>query len=176
MSLRRAALFGAAGLAAWLLTGAAAAEEWRAFAATWSLAGSRTTLATQARPAAVVHASGTLVITKGDVIGRGFFGELIGLDDGGTLLVGRAVLTDAKGEKVFVTLRAQPLGTGRTATGTITGGTGRWTGLEGDFTFSWESVVESDDDEIHAFTVNVEGRARKGTPAPKSAAPGEPPQ
>ena len=111
------------------------------------------------------------MITKGDVVGRGFLGEVIGFDDGGTLLVGRAVFTDERGEKVFATLKAQPLATGRTATGTITGGTGRWTGLEGDFTFSWKSVVESEDDEFHAFTVNVEGRARKATPAPKPPAP-----
>ncbi len=76
-------------------------------------------------------------------------------------------------------MKAQPLGTGHTATGTITGGTGRWTGFEGDFTFSWKSVVESEEDQIQAFTVNVEGRARKATPAPPKApepAPSEAPK
>ena len=100
MRLRRTALLAAAGAAACLLASAAAAEEWRSFSATWALAGTRTTLPTEgARPAAIVHASGTLVITKGETLGRGFLGELIGFDDGGALLVGRAVFTDEKGER-----------------------------------------------------------------------------
>ena len=110
------------------------------------------------------------------MIGRGFFGEVIGFDDGGTLLVGRAVFTDAQGDKVFATLKAQPLGTGRTAAGTITGGTGRWAGLEGDFTFSWKFVVEAGDDEFQAMAVNVEGRARRAPPKPSAPAPAEAPK
>ena len=162
MRSRRAALLTAVGVAATLLASAAAAEEWRPFSATWALSGRRTSLPTEgARPAAIVHATGSFVITKGETLGRGFLGDLVGFDDGGTLLAGRAVFTDERGEKVFATFKAQPLATGRTATGTITGGTGRWTGLEGDFTFSWKSVVESEDDQIHAFTANVEGRARR---------------
>ena len=91
---------------------------------------------------------------------------MIGFDDGGTVLVGRAVFTDERGDKVFATLKAQPLGAGRTAAGTITGGTGRWAGLEGDFTFSWKFVVEAGDGDFQAMTVNVEGRARRGSPPP----------
>lgn len=174
MRSSRAAVLGAA-LAVCLLAARARAEDGRPFSATWTLAGTRTSVATEgARVAAVVHASGSFVITRGETLGRGFLGELIGFDDGGALLVGRAVFTDERGEKVFATLKAQPLGTGRTATGTITGGTGRWTGLEGDFTFSWKSVVESGDNEIHALTVNVEGRVRRAPP--KAAAPTEAPK
>jgi len=172
----RTALLAAAGLAACLLAGPAAGEEWRPFSATWALAGKRTMLATEgARSAAVVRASGSLVITKGDVIGRGFYGEVIGFDDGGTLLVGRAVFTDAQGDRIFATLKAQPLGAGRTATATITGGTGRWAGLEGDLTFSWKFVVESGDEDFDAMAVNVEGRARRAPPKP-SPAPAEAPK
>ena len=170
MRSRRAALLAAAGAAAYLLASVAAAEEWRPFSATWALAGKRTSLPTEgARRTAIVHATGSLVITKGDVVGRGFFGEVIGFDDGGTLLVGRAVLTDAQGDRIFATLKAQPLGTGRTATATITGGTGRWAGLEGEFTFAWKFVVETGEDDFDAVTMNVEGRARRAEP--KAAAP-----
>jgi hypothetical protein len=180
MKFRRAAFLAAMGVAATLLAPAVAAEgaeDWRPFSATWALAGTRTTLPTEgARPAALVHASGTLVITKGETLGRGFFGDVIGFDDGAYVLVGRAVFTDERGEKVFATLKAQPLATGRTAAGTFTGGTGRWSGLEGDFTFSWKSVVESEGDEIHAFTVNVEGRARRAPPKAAAPAPPETPK
>jgi hypothetical protein len=69
-------------------------------------------------------------------VGRGFLGEIIGFDDGATLIVGRAVLTDEKGNRIYCFLRTEPLGTGRKATGTITGGTGRFAGLEGTFEFA----------------------------------------
>lgn len=172
----RVALLGAAGLAACLLAGAAAAEEWRPFSGTWNLSGRRTSLPTEgARAAAIVHASGSFVVTRGDTLGRGFYGEVIGFDDGRALLVGRAVLTDAEGDRIFAILKAQPLGAGRTAAATITGGTGRWAGLEGEFTFSWKFVVGAGDEEFQAMAVNVEGRARRASPAP-APAPAEPPK
>ena len=176
MNLRRATLLAAAGLAVYLLAAPAAAEEWRPFTATWTLSGRRTALPTEgARPAAVVYASGSFVVIRGDTLGRGFFGEVIGFDDGGSVLVGRAVFTDERGDKLFATLRGQPLGPGRTATGMITGGTGRWVGLDGDFKVSWKFVVEAGDEDLHAMAVNVEGRARHGSPAP-APTPSEPPR
>ena len=174
MSFRRTALLALGVLLAALGAAPPGPEEWRPFAATWTLSGRRTTIPTEGeRPAAVVHASGSFVVTRGETLGRGFFGEVIGFDDGGSLLAGRAVFTDERGDKVFATLKAQPLGTGRSATGTITGGTGRWSGLEGEFTFSWKFVVEAGADEFQAMSVNVEGRARR---TPPKAAMAEPPR
>jgi hypothetical protein len=167
MRLRRTALLALGVLALALGAAVSGAEEWWPFTANWTLSGRRTALPTEgARPAAIVYASGSFVVTRGDTLGRGFFGEVIGFDDGGALLVGRAVFTDERGDKVFALLKAQPLGTGRTAAGTITGGTGRWAGLEGDFTFSWKFVVGAGDGDFQAMAVNVEGRARRGSPAP----------
>jgi hypothetical protein len=175
MNLGRATLLAVASLAVYLLAAPAAAEEWRPFTATWTLSGHRTALPTEgARPAAVVFASGSFVVTRGDTLGRGFFGEVIGFDDGGSVLIGRAVFTDERGDKVFATLRGQPLGPGRTAEGTITGGTGRWAGLEGDFKFSWKFVVGAGDEEFQAMAVNVEGRAQRGSPAPAPTPPEAP--
>ena len=174
MRLRRTALLALGVLALALGAAVSGAEEGRPFTATWTLSGHRTALPTEgARSATIVYASGSFVITRGDTLGRGFFGEVIGFDDGGTVIIGRAVFTDERGDKIFATLKAQPLGTGRSATGTITGGTGRWSGLEGEFTFSWKFVVEAGADEFQAMAVNVEGRARR-TP-PKAPAP-EPPR
>jgi hypothetical protein len=178
MKSLRTALLGAA-VAACLLAGAAGAEEWRPFSGTWTLAGKRFSLPTEGpRRASVIHASGSLVITKGETLGRGFYGEVVGFDDGETLLVGRAVFTDSIGQKIFATLKAQPLGGDRTATATITGGTGRWSGLEGTFTFSWRFVVETGEEDFDALAVNLEGRVRRASaPAPgQSPAPGEAPK
>jgi hypothetical protein len=134
---------------------------WRPFKATWTLSGTRHLLPTEgARPAGIVHLTGPLAVTSGEGLGRGFLGEVIGFDDGTTLLVGRAVLTDEKGDRIYCSLKAEPVGTGRKATGTITGGTGRYVGLQGTFGFAWQYVVDTGSEEISGHTMNFEGRTR----------------
>ena len=81
-------------------------------------------------------------------------------------LVGRAVFTDEQGDKVFATLKAQPLGTGRTATGDDHGRNGAVGRPRGRLHVLVEVRRRIRRRPIHAFTVNVEGRARKATPAP----------
>jgi hypothetical protein len=139
-----------------------ASDGWRPFTATWTLSGERHLLPTGGeRPAAIVRLTGPLTLTSGEGLGRGLLGEVIGFDDGGDLLAGRAVFTDDKGAHIFCSLRADPIGTGRRATATITGGTGRFAGLEGEFTFAWQYVVEAEG-EFALRAVNVEGRTRRG--------------
>ena len=109
-----------------------APDGWRPFTATWTLSGQRTLLATEGeRPASIVHLTGPFDLTSGEGLGRGLLGEVIGFDDGGTLLVGRAVFVDERGDRIFCTVKAEPIENGRKATATITGGTGRFAGLEG---------------------------------------------
>ena len=144
----------------------AEADGWRPFTATWTLSGERALLATEGeRPASIVHLTGPLTITGGEGLGRGLLGEVIGFDDGGKLIAGRAVFTDEHGDRIFCTLEAQPIGTGRRATATITGGTGRFAGLEGTFSFAWQYVVDAGSGEISGRAVNLEGRTRRGPPA-----------
>jgi hypothetical protein len=146
-------------------------EGWRAFKATWTLTGQRQVLPTEgARPAAIVYLTGPLVVTNGEGLGRGFLGEVIIFDDGGTLVVGRAVLTNRQGDRIFSAMKAEPVGTARKATGTITGGTGRYAGLEGTFDFSWQYVVSPESGEIDGRIENIEGRTRL-VPPPKREAP-----
>ncbi len=142
--------------------GAQPADAWRPFSGTWSLTGERHAVATEGpHRAAIVHVSGSLVLSAQGDLGPGLSGEAVGYDDGAGLLTGRAVFTDAHGDRVFATLKAESIGTGRRATGTITGGTGRFAGLEGEFTFSWQYVVEPESGEIALRAVNLEGRARR---------------
>ena len=136
-------------------------EGWQPFTATWTLSGERQRLATEGmRPASILHLSGPLTITSREGPGRGFLGEVIGFDDGETLLVGRAVFVDERGDKIFCTLKAQPIGSGRRVKAVITGGTGRFAGLEGDFSAQWQYMVEQESDQVSLRTVNVEGRTR----------------
>jgi len=148
-----------------------AVDGWRPFKASWTLSGTRQLLPTEgARPAAIIHLTGPLAVTGGEGLGRGFLGEVIGFDDGGTFIVGRAIFTDAKGDRIYGYLRTEPIGTGRKATGTITGGTGRYAGLEGSFDFAWQYVVAPESGEISGRIANIEGRTRQ-VPPPRSEAP-----
>jgi hypothetical protein len=147
-----------------------AADGWRPFTATWTLSGDRALLPTEGeRPASIVHLTGPFTLTSGEGLGRGLLGEVIGFDDGGRLLAGRAVFTDEHGDRIFCTLSAEPIGTGRLATATVTGGTGRFSGLEGKFTLAWQYVVDTEGGQISGRAVNVEGRTRRAAhPAGKA--------
>ena len=144
-----------------------AADGWRPFTATWTLTGHRDVLPTEGeRPASVVNLSGPLTLTSGEGLGRGLLGQLIGFDDGGTMLVGRAVFTDEHGDHVYAAVSAQPIGAGRKATATLTGGTGRFAGIEGSFSFSWEYVLHPESGDIDGRITDLQGRTRIGRSAP----------
>jgi hypothetical protein len=143
----------------------APSAEWRAFEGSWSVSGRRETVAVEGgAEAAVVELRGAVSLTRGDGLGRGFHGQVIGFDDGQGVSLGRAVWTDAQGDRIFSRLKGEPLETGRRILGTITGGTGRYEGLEGEYAFAWQYVVAAEDGVIQGRAVRLEGRVRrKGT-------------
>ena len=142
--------------------GAPAAESWREFRGTWSASGRRQTVATEGgAQAAIVEISGAVVLASGEGLSRGFRGEAIGFDDGLGLSFGRAVWTDENGDRIFSRLKGEPPQTGRTIVGTITGGTGRYAGLEGEYSFTWQYVVAAEDGGIQGRAVHLGGRVRK---------------
>jgi hypothetical protein len=116
------------------------------FQGSWSASGRRHTLPTEgSRTAALVQLSGAVVLTDSPA---GFQGEALAFDDGGDLSVGRAVWTDAKGDRVFSTIRGDSLQSGRRIIGIITGGTGRYAGVTGDYTLTWQYIVVGDGEEV----------------------------
>ncbi len=144
---------------------------WAEIEGSWSVRGTRQTLPTGGgRPAAILHLSGAVVLTAGDGLSRGFLGEAIGFDDGEHLSVGRSVFTDANGDCVFVELRGDRLAAGNRLTGTVTGGTGRYAGVIGDFTMEWQYVVETEEGAIEARGVRMAGRYRRDAPGAAAAA------
>ena len=164
MNGRRAVVLAvAAGVfAASALAGPPEADGWRPFTATWTLSGERALLPTEGqRPASIVHLTGPLTLTSGEGLGRGLLGEVIGFDDGRNLLAGRAVLTDEHGDRIYCVFQAEPIGTDRRATATITGGTGRFQGLEGSFSFAWQYVVDAGSGEISGRAVDLQGKTRR---------------
>jgi hypothetical protein len=131
------------------------------FDGTWSASGQRQTMPTEnGRLAAIARVSGAVVLSHGSGIAAGFAAEAIAFDDGTSETTGRAVWTDGAGDRIFSTLRGGPLQAKRRITGTITGGTGRWAGVTGDYELSWQYVVSADGGEIQWRSIDLRGRLR----------------
>jgi hypothetical protein len=146
--------------------GRAAQAEWRTFEGSWSASGHRQTLQTEGdRPAATVQLSGAVVLTKGEGLSLGFRAEAIGFDDGRSLSLGRAVWTDEHGDRIFSELKGEPMGTGKRIAGAITGGTGRYAGMTGEYSLEWQYVVQAEDGLVQGRTVGLKGKWRRGGPA-----------
>jgi hypothetical protein len=143
----------------------APAQGWSTFTGTWSARGQRQTIPTEGgHVAAIVHLSGAIVLATGTELGSGMLAEAIAFEDGRSLGVGRAVWTDARGDRVFSELKGEPVATGRRILGTITGGTGRYDGLVGEYQLTWQYVAQDDDDAVQGRAVDLRGRIRKGAP------------
>lgn len=139
----------------------AGAEGWRVFEGTWSASGRRFTIPTEGGGfAGVVQVSGAIVLSRAEGLPVGFRGEAVGFDDGRSVSVGRAVWTDERGDRIFSELKGERLETGRRATGTITGGTGRYAGLTGDYVFEWQYVVVTEGEMFQGRAVKLSGRVR----------------
>jgi hypothetical protein len=136
-------------------------DGWRTFQGSWSAVGQRQTLPIEGgRFAAIVQLSGAVVLTDPSGTMAGFQADAIGFDDGGALSAGRAVWTDARGDRLFSALRGDTLQTGRHIVGTITGGTGRYGGVTGEYTLTWQYVVAGEDNVVQGRTVDLKGRFR----------------
>jgi len=144
-------------------TQTAAPDQWRTFSGSWTASGQRQTLPTEGdRPAAIVGLSGAVVLSSGAGLSRAFRGEAIAFDEGARNGAGRAVWTDTRGDRVFSSLKGDAIATGRRVAGTITGGTGRYEGITGEWTLTWQFVVQTDDGEIQGRASDLSGRFRYG--------------
>jgi len=104
-------------------------------------------------------------------MGVGFRAKAIGFSDNLVGMQGRCVWTDEHGDKVYSELKGEWVGTGNHIVGTFLGGTGRFTGVTGEYSFQWKYVVESEDGAVGGRAVNLKGTARFGSTA--AAASGE---
>ena len=124
----------------------------------WSVVGRYQTLATESeRAAAIVSLSGAVVLSNTSGLSRGFHGEAIALDDARHVSAGRAVWTDANGDRVFSVLTGGRIETGRSVQGAITGGTGRYAGLTGEYVFTWQYVTEGESGTLQARAADIKG-------------------
>ena len=139
----------------------AAAGEWRTFEGSLSATGQRQSIPTESgHPAVTVQLSGPVSIAVGDGLSRGFRAEVVGFDDGAGLTVLRGVWTDDRGDRIFTRLESGFVATGRRVHGVITGGTGRYAGISGDYSFEWQYVVEAEAGTISGRGTGLRGRFR----------------
>jgi hypothetical protein len=141
-------------------------SEWHTFEGTWSASGTRQTLnlGTDHR-ASIFDLTGSLLLTGDRGMGVGFRAKAIGLSDNLVGMQGRCVWTDEHDDKVYSELKGEWVGTGNRIVGTFLGGTGRFAGITGEYSFQWEYVVESEDGAVSGRAVNLKGRARFGSTA-----------
>ena len=138
---------------------ALAPGESRTFEGSWTASGTRRTLPLEdGHQASIINLTGSLLLTGERGLGVGFQGDAIGFADSKAGGTGQAVWTDERGDKVFSQLRGEPIGTGSKVVGTITGGTGRYAGLMGEYELSWQYVIETDDGTISGRAVGLKGR------------------
>jgi hypothetical protein len=137
----------------------------QAFQGTWTAVGKRTTVALGAgRRASIADYSGQLFLTGPSRPGRGFRAIAVVFNDSATGLVGRAVWTDSRGDQVFSELRS-PAGT-QTVVGSVVGGSGRYRGATGDYSFAWRFLLEGEDGTVQGQSVGFTGQLRTAAPPP----------
>ncbi|MGA9753208.1 MAG: hypothetical protein WBS54_15610 [Acidobacteriota bacterium] len=146
--------------------GPPASSPWLPFQGNWSAAGNRRVLPMGPdRRAAIFDLSGSLVLTSQQGLGLGFTSEAVGFYNGRDRVVAECVWTDDKGDQIFSELKGQALRAESHVTGTITGGTGRYEGITGDYEFDWRYVVHTPEGVLQGWAVGLTGRTRKIEPA-----------
>jgi hypothetical protein len=132
------------------------------FEGSWSALGRRHTLPTDTgRPAAIVELSGAVVLTTSTGLARGFRGEAIGFDDGRNISAGAAVWTDTRGNQVFSLFSGSGVQTGRRLVGVITGGTGPYTGITGEYSMTWQYVAAGENETLQGRAPDLKGSIRR---------------
>ena len=137
-------------------------ESWRTFDGTWTVTGQQTLLPTDRGLASVTQLSGAIALGATDGLTRAFRGQVITYDDGSGAVTGRALWTDHNNDRIFSSLRGDMRDNNRRVTGTITGGTGAYTGITGDYSFEWQYVLAAEGNTLQGRAVNLRGRFRNG--------------
>jgi hypothetical protein len=142
----------------------ASQNEWHTFRGTWTSSGTRQTLKLGTdHHASIFDLTGSLLLTGDRGLGVGFRAKAVGFSDNLAGMQGRCVWTDERGDKVYSELKGEWVGTGNSIVGTFLGGTGRFAGITGEYSFQWKYVVESEDGTVSGSAVNLHGRARFGS-------------
>lgn len=145
----------------------------QAFEGSWNATGTRRTISLGGdRKGATIDLRGTMLLAGAGRPGVGFRADAIALADSETGLVGRGVWTDDHGDQVFSELKGEGTREKNHITGTILGGTGRYSNVTGTYEFSWQYMIESEDGTIQGRTVGLRGSYQLNQPAAGAGAGG----
>jgi hypothetical protein len=140
---------------------ATANDEWHEFQGTWTATGSRNTMPMEGeRRVSISNFNGSLLLAGPSRPALGFRAEALVFTDSASGMLGRAVWTDEHGDRVFSELRGEGTATNNKIVGTFLGGTGRYSGANGTYAFSWRFVIENEDGSVQGQSVGLNGRVR----------------
>ncbi|HCZ17572.1 MAG TPA: hypothetical protein DHV85_23975 [Candidatus Accumulibacter sp.] len=143
-----------------------ATDDRRPFTGDWTTIGSRQVMDLgPGQQAAVFQLSGSLLLSGQQRINRGFQAHLIGFSDTTTGMQGRSVWTDEHGDKVFSELSGEGIGPGQLIEGKFVGGSGRYVGISGEYSFKWKRLGAIEGNELTGRVVGLSGWARLGSPS-----------
>jgi hypothetical protein len=135
--------------------------EVRSFEGSWSAAGTKRTLELgPGHEAAVFDLTGSVVLSGEHRPAVGFQARVIGFSDDRATMLGRSVWTDERGDQVYSDLTGNTEVTGNRIFGTIRGGTGRYAGVTGDYSFEWKYMLESEDGAVSGRADDLKGQIR----------------
>jgi hypothetical protein len=142
----------------------AAPGDWHTFTGNWIATGTRSTIPLGAyRRASIADLEGTILLSGDNRPARGFRGEALVFNDTGAGAEGRGVWTDSDGSQIFSVFHGTGVARAKKIEGTFIGGTGRFMGATGSFTFTWQFVIDTADGGIQGQTSDLSGRIRVGT-------------
>jgi hypothetical protein len=147
----------------------------RNFTGTWTAIGKRQEMQLgPERQATIFSYTGSLLLSGPQRLKTGFKAEIIGFADSDGGMQGRAVWTDERGEKVYSELHSEAAEPGSLITGLFIGGTGRYHGVTGEYTFKWQRMTDTGEGEVSGRVVDLKGSAHLGSPevSEMQAAPG----
>lgn len=136
------------------------------FSGTWSFTGSQQLLQLAAgERAGIFHVEGSLLLVGPERPAIGYRAEVIGFSHTQTGMVGRAVWVDRRGERIFSELNGASALPGNRLSGRLTGGTGRYVGISGEYTFTWQRLAEYEDS-VSGRVSDLVGWVRLAKPTP----------
>lgn len=144
---------------------ASTAGEVRSFTGTWSTTGNRRTMGLGlGREATLFSFTGSLLLFNPERLHRGFKAEVLGLEDSVSGVTARSTWTDERGDKVFSELQRQGPAGDKTILGRFIGGTGRYAGVTGEYTFTWQRLIDTEEGQVSGRVTDLRGWARLASP------------
>jgi hypothetical protein len=144
--------------------------EERHFTGTWSFTGSQQLLQLAAgEQAGIFHVEGSLLLAGPERPAIGYRAEVIGFSHTQAGMVGRSVWVDRRGDEIFSELKGASALPGNRLSGRLTGGTGRYAGVTGEYTFTWQRVAEYEDS-VSGRVSDLVGWLRLAKPTPTTEA------